>query len=69
MFAWNNHPLSSEGNLTPNQLWTVGLVQNNEDPFMVEVCLNIGGCVFSVTLLYSCRIIICMVWTGKDHCH
>ena len=35
--AWNCHPLSSEGNLTPIQLWTAGLVRNNEDPFSVEV--------------------------------
>ena len=26
--SWNEHPLSSESNLTPNQLWTIGLVAN-----------------------------------------
>ena len=26
--AWNNHPLSSEGNLTPIQLWIIGLARN-----------------------------------------
>ena len=26
--AWNHHPLSSEGNLTPVQLWTAGLMRN-----------------------------------------
>lgn len=36
--AWNNHPLLSEGNLTPNQLWTVRLVASNQYPFMIEVC-------------------------------
>ena len=35
--AWNCHPLSSEGNLTPTQLWTIGLVRNNQDPFLIEV--------------------------------
>ena len=39
MHAWNNHPLSSEGNLTPNQLWTVGLVGTNQDPIVTEVSI------------------------------
>ena len=38
MLAWNNHPLSSEGNLTPNQLWTIGLVGSSQDPYEIEVC-------------------------------
>ena len=25
--AWDNHPLRTEQNLTPNQLWTLGLLQ------------------------------------------
>ena len=34
--AWNNHPLSSEGNLTPFQLWTAGLIKN-ESSMISEV--------------------------------
>ena len=34
--AWNNHPLSSEGNLTPLQLWTAGLIRN-ESNLHIEV--------------------------------
>ena len=37
--AWNNHPLSSEGNLSPVQLWMLGLVRNNQDPQALEVCI------------------------------
>ena len=29
--AWNNHPLSSMRNLTPNQLWISGLTRNSEE--------------------------------------
>lgn len=36
--AWNHHPLSSEGSLSPNQLWTRGLINTNQDPFSIEVC-------------------------------
>ena len=36
MLAWNSHPVSSEGNLTPMQLWTVGLIRNNQDPFSAD---------------------------------
>lgn len=64
MLAWNNHPLSSEGSLTPNQLWTVGLVGNNEDPLMIEVCLTIcGGGVLSIILLLS-LVGFSSVWCG-----
>ena len=38
MLAWNNHPLSSKGNLTPNQLWTIRLVGSSQDPYEIEVC-------------------------------
>ncbi|XP_019859042.1 PREDICTED: uncharacterized protein LOC109587245 [Amphimedon queenslandica] len=31
--AWNNHPLSSEGNLTPDQLWISGLLRNQHVTF------------------------------------
>lgn len=27
--GWNHHPLRTEGNMTPHQLWEVGLMQNN----------------------------------------
>lgn len=26
--GWDNHPLKSEGGLTPNQLWVLGHMQN-----------------------------------------
>lgn len=26
--GWNNHPLRTEQNLTPNQLWIMGHIQN-----------------------------------------
>ncbi len=25
--SWNNHPISTEGNLSPNQLWYIGMLQ------------------------------------------
>lgn len=40
--AWNNHPLSSEGNLSPSQLWTSGLINSNQDPISVEVCVFVS---------------------------
>lgn len=27
--GWNHHPLRTEGNMTPHQLWEVGLMQNS----------------------------------------
>ncbi|KAL0165569.1 hypothetical protein M9458_037413, partial [Cirrhinus mrigala] len=27
--AWNHHPLSSEGNRSPEQLWQMGLMRTN----------------------------------------
>ncbi len=35
--AWNHHPLSSEGSLSPNQLWTSGLINSDQDPLSIEV--------------------------------
>ncbi|KAA0712497.1 hypothetical protein E1301_Tti021508 [Triplophysa tibetana] len=29
--AWNHHPLSTEGNRSPEQLWQIGLMQTNID--------------------------------------
>lgn len=29
--AWNHHPLSSEGNRSPEQLWQIGLMHTNID--------------------------------------
>ena len=39
MCAWNHHPLSSEGNLSPSQLWTSGLISCGQDIFSAEVKL------------------------------
>ncbi|MEQ2279955.1 hypothetical protein AMECASPLE_014607 [Ameca splendens] len=30
--GWNNHPLRSEGGLSPNQLWVLGHMKNPRDP-------------------------------------
>ena len=39
--AWNNHPLSSEGNLSPNQLWIAGLARSHiQDDQITEVQCN-----------------------------
>ena len=35
MLAWNSHPISTESNLTPIQLWTIGLIRDNQDPSQV----------------------------------
>lgn len=43
MNAWNNHPLSSEGNLSPYQLWIAGLSRQHAEPAnLTEVCLLPG---------------------------
>lgn len=35
--GWDNHPLRTEQNLSPQQLWTVGLLQNSfDDPDLAE---------------------------------
>ena len=46
--AWNNHPLSSEGNLSPNQLWTIGLLRNTtvEEDFVQVTCTVISDPTF-----------------------
>lgn len=38
--AWDNHPLKSEGGLTPNQLWVLGHMQNpaGETEEDLQVC-------------------------------
>ncbi|XP_062260800.1 uncharacterized protein LOC133968652 isoform X3 [Platichthys flesus] len=36
--SWNCHPLSTEGNLTPNQLWMIGMLQAPvPEPDLVEI--------------------------------
>lgn len=35
--AWNYHPLSSMGNLSPIQLWISGLSRNHPDDHVMEV--------------------------------
>ncbi|KAF4115037.1 uncharacterized protein LOC131538154 isoform X2 [Onychostoma macrolepis] len=37
--GWDNHPLSTERNLTPNQLWHMGLQHNSEENNVeVNIC-------------------------------
>ena len=39
--SWNCHPLRTEGNLTPNQLWMIGMLQAPvSEPDLEEVCLR-----------------------------
>ena len=39
--SWNCHPLRTEGNLTPNQLWMIGMLQAPvPEPDLVEVCIR-----------------------------
>lgn len=39
--GWDNHPLRTEQNLSPHQLWTVGLLQNPVDnPDQAEVLIK-----------------------------
>lgn len=35
--GWNSHPLRTEGNLSPNQMWEIGLIQNPVTPPESEV--------------------------------
>ncbi|CAL8376044.1 unnamed protein product [Arctogadus glacialis] len=37
--GWDNHPLSTEGNRTPNQLWFLGQYHSSEDQVdEVHIC-------------------------------
>ena len=40
--AWNRHPLSSEQNLSPLQLWIRGLLASHDEEECVEVSLFIS---------------------------
>ena len=38
--SWNNHPLSTVTNLTPHQLWQIGMLQTPvSEPDYAEVCV------------------------------
>lgn len=38
---WNCHPLRTEGNLSPNQLWNIGMLQAPvSEPDFAEVCIT-----------------------------
>ena len=50
--GWDNHPLRTEQNLTPNQLWEVGQMQHPiPNP---EVSLNINYCRL-YSFLFICK--------------
>ena len=67
MLAWNNHPLSSEGNLTPIQLWTIGLVRNNQDPYVIEVYLFTVSIIYIHCIcIYYCNICRILTTMGID---
>lgn len=38
--SWNNHPIRTEANLTPNQLWHIGMLQTPVADPDVEVFFN-----------------------------
>ena len=41
--AWNNHPIRTERNLTPIQLWISGLSRQSDDPEIltgVRICAH-----------------------------
>lgn len=48
--SWNNHPIRTEGNLSPEQLWHIGMLQTPVTEPDVEVHLNLfaisNGCLF-----------------------
>lgn len=37
--TWDNHPIRTEGNMTPYQLWVMGSVRNAVPEPDIEVCL------------------------------
>lgn len=39
--SWNNHPLRTEGNLSPNQLWHIGMLQASVAEPDIQVLLNL----------------------------
>ena len=46
--GWDNHPLRTERNLSPHQLWTMGLLHNPIDvPDLAEVLIT---CLFQAKL-------------------
>ena len=60
MDAWNNHPLSTERNLSPNQLWVSGLAAGSctlerNDILEVQSCMLICGYIYThyyITVTY-----------------
>lgn len=76
MNAWNNHPLSTERNLSPNQLWVSGLAADHhtlarDDITEVQCCIHV--CKFQryidVTLHHYRSIHMDMALTGTDLFH
>lgn len=50
--GWDNHPIRTEQNLTPNQLWDVGQMQNPiADPDNAEVLFH-GHVIWKCSVLY-----------------
>ena len=45
--SWDNHPLRTEQNMTPNQLWHLGLMQNPvREPEVSEVIVKKHDCYY-----------------------
>ena len=49
--SWNHHSLSSAGNLTPEALFTIGLLEKQQNESAGEHCLPTEGDLSSVSLL------------------
>ena len=53
--------------MTPNQLWTVGLVGNNQDPYVTEVCCDVTQDYIATCNNYS--LCICLTHTTHTCTH
>lgn len=64
--SWDNHPLSSEHNSTPNQLWISGLfnIANSEDIIAQDVwqnCNEVCTCIYIICIIYCILgTLVCM---------
>ena len=49
--AWNHHPLSTEGNLSPHQLWIQGVATSGHAPEVDDVALQVY---YTIHTLHHC---------------
>ena len=69
LVMWNHHPLGSESNLSPVQLWITGQHPccSEPDPQVVKSMKLVYLCMFLT--FYSYRMKGILVLNGMDHCH